>query len=82
MKIQHQFKMGCLLGSLFLLFSCGEREETGGDSELSPQSTNIDSTNLYGTPPVRYDADDPADTTGRLPREDDTGRRANTEPRY
>lgn len=54
-----------------------------GNSEEQVQeqvkSTNVDSTNVYGTAPVQYGHDNPADTTPKFPTEDDTGRRANTE---
>ncbi|PSK91679.1 hypothetical protein [Taibaiella chishuiensis] len=46
-----------------------------------PRSTNVDSTNIYGTAPAQYGHDNPADTTPRFPEEDDTGRRANTDQR-
>lgn len=46
-----------------------------------PKSTNVDSTNIYGTAPAQYTHDNPADTTQRFPADDDTGRRANTDKR-
>jgi hypothetical protein len=63
-----------LIGAfLFLgtaLFSC--TSEKG-------KSTSVDSTNLKGYAPATYEkGTDPTDTTDLLPKEDDTGKRANT----
>lgn len=66
------------------IFSVTTTSCTGNSEEQvpeKPKSTNVDSTNVYGTPPVQYGHDNPADTTQRFPADDDTGRRANTEER-
>ena len=47
--------------------------------DYNAKSTNVDSTNLNGSAPVEYGGDNPLDTADRLPKEDDTGRRANTD---
>lgn len=59
--------------SLLALASCA-----GNPENNNAQSINVDSTNVHGTAPVRYGADNPADTISKLPTADDTGRRANT----
>lgn len=74
------FWIPALLGLLsFAAVGC-----SGNSEEQVPEqsrSTNVDSTNVYGTAPAQYGHDDPKDTTERFPKEDDTGRRANTEQR-
>ena len=62
-----------LLTAFIGIAACGPSEDE------MPRSTPIDSVNEYGTAPVEYNADDPADTLSRFPTEDDTGRRSNTE---
>lgn len=53
----------------------------GSDPDNRAKSVHIDSTNINGTAPVKYGADNPADTTARYQSSDDTGRRANTNQR-
>lgn len=60
----------CLLTASLLLGSCGNEENEG-------TSTPIDSTNVHGTAPARYGADDPDEGT-RYEGADDTGLRRNT----
>lgn len=50
----------------------------GSDPDNKAKSTHVDSTNVNGTAPVQYGADNPADTTARYQNSDDTGRRSNT----
>jgi len=64
-----------LLTTLLLTACAGDPENTNA------RSVNVDSSNVHGTAPVQYGADDPADTTPKLQSSDDTGRRANTEQR-
>lgn len=59
-----------LLAALILLGSCGNEENEG-------TSTPIDSTNVHGTAPARYGADNPEEGT-RYEGADDTGLRSNT----
>jgi hypothetical protein len=69
---------------LLCAFSMATVSCNGNSEEQVPEqskSTNVDSTNVYGTAPAQYGHDNPADTTSRFPTEDDTGRRANTEQR-
>ena len=53
----------------------------GSDPNNNVISTNVDSTNVHGTAPAQYGAENPADTTPMMEPSDDTGRRANTEQR-
>lgn len=53
----------------------------GNPEHTNARSVHVDSTNVNGSAPVQYGADNPADTTPKLPESDDTGRRANTEQR-
>lgn len=53
----------------------------GSDPDNNAKSVHVDSTNENGTAPVKYGADNPADTTQSLQPSDDTGRRSNTEQR-
>ena len=67
-----------------LLLSLGMTACSGNSEEQvpeQPRSTNVDSTNVYGTAPAQYNHDNPADTNSRFPTDDDTGRRANTDQR-
>ena len=68
--------------ALLIAFSTTTLSCSGNSEEQVPEqskSTNVDSTNVYGTAPAQYGHDNPADTTPKFPTEDDTGRRANTE---
>ncbi|MFA6060507.1 MAG: hypothetical protein WC756_20065 [Taibaiella sp.] len=60
-----------------LLTSCAS------EPEHNAESVHVDSSNQYGTAPVRYGADNPADTSkmSETDPSDDTGRRSNTEQR-
>lgn len=76
--ISKRFKITAIL-----VFACCVATFTSCESnpENNARSIHVDSTNESGTAPVRYGADNPADTTSRLPSSDDTGRRSNTEQR-
>lgn len=53
----------------------------GSVAENNATSVHVDSSNINGAAPVRYGPDNPADTTAQPQTSDDTGRRANTEPK-
>jgi hypothetical protein len=55
----------------------------GSETEQNAESVHVDSSNINGTAPVRYGADNPADTSKASVNDpsDDTGRRSNTEQR-
>lgn len=75
MKIKH-FIYPAMIFTTALLASCA-----GNPENTNARSVHVDSTNVSGSAPVQYGADNPADTTPKLPESDDTGRRANTEQR-
>lgn len=54
-----------------LLFSCTAPGEKA-------RSVHVDSSNIEGDAPVRYEGDNPKDTVSRFPTADDTGKRENT----
>lgn len=60
------------IASLWLVSCAGNPENNNA------KSVNVDSTNINGTAPVQYGADNPADTVSKLSPADDTGRSANT----
>lgn len=53
------------------------------EPEQNAESVHVDSSNQYGTAPVRYGPDNPVDTSkmSETDPSDDTGRRSNTEQR-
>ncbi len=56
---------------MLTLFSVTAISCSGNSEEQVPQqpkSTNVDSTNVYGTAPAQYGHDNPKDTTQRFPR--------------
>lgn len=61
------------IGLLACCASC-----SGDPNKTNAKSINVDSTNQSGAAPVRYGADNPADTESNLSTADDTGRRSNT----
>lgn len=65
------------------LCACTVLTACGSEPEQNAESTHVDSSNQYGTAPVRYGPDNPADTSKMSESDpsDDTGRRANTEQR-
>lgn len=63
---------GCLMFmSGILMFSCTPSGEKA-------RSVHVDSSNIDGDAPVRYEGDNPKDTVSRFPVGDDTGKRENT----
>ena len=70
-----------IIASILLLSATVAFASCGSDPDNNAKSTHVDSTNVNGTAPVQYGADNPADTSARYDESDDTGRRANTNER-
>lgn len=72
-----------ILAIAFLMCASVFIASCGANPEQNAESVHVDSSNQNGTAPVRYGADNPADTSkmSEADPSDDTGRRSNTEQR-